>query len=93
MEAVIFAHLLKSIYGGGHFKTTVSKNSLFSEAIVLRSPLSVFGPGRVLDQRVNVCCVLSNSDGDAKRIHGGLSWFGQRRSYVQRGESVVFPCI
>jgi hypothetical protein len=46
--------------------------------------LSVFGPGRALSRRVNLSCVLPNPDGDAKRIHGGLSWFGQRRPYVQR---------
>jgi hypothetical protein len=32
--------LLKSIYGGGHFKTTASKNSLFSKA-GLKEPTSV----------------------------------------------------
>jgi hypothetical protein len=30
--------------------------------------------------------VFPDPDGDAKRIHRGLSWFGQRRPYVQRGE-------
>jgi hypothetical protein len=54
--------------------------------------VSVLGPGRALDQRVNLCCVLPNPDGDARRVHGGLSWFRQRRPYVQRGESIVFPC-
>jgi hypothetical protein len=34
--------------------------------------------------------VLPNPDGDAKRIHGGLSWFGQRRPYVQRGGRVLY---
>jgi hypothetical protein len=47
----------------------------------LARQLSVFGPGRTLDRRVNLCGVLPNPDGDAKRIHGGLSWFGQRRPY------------
>jgi hypothetical protein len=51
----------------------------------LTRQLSVFGPRRALDQRVNLCCVLPNLDGDAKRIHEGLSWFKQRRPYVQRG--------
>jgi hypothetical protein len=35
--------------------------------------VSVLGPGRALSRRVNVCCVLPNLDGDAKRIHAGLS--------------------
>jgi hypothetical protein len=52
--------------------------------------LSVFGPERALDQQVNLCCVLPNPDGDAKRIHGDLSWFGRRRPYVQRGEKVLY---
>jgi hypothetical protein len=39
----------------------------------LARQLSVFGTCRALDQRVNLCCVLPNPDGDAKRIHGGLS--------------------
>jgi hypothetical protein len=34
--------------------------------------------------------MLPNPDGDAKRIHGGLSWFGQRRPYVQRGGRVLY---
>jgi hypothetical protein len=33
--------------------------------------MSVFGPERALSQRVKLCCVLPNPDGDAKRIHGG----------------------
>jgi hypothetical protein len=32
---------------------------------------------------------VPNLDGDANRIHGGLSWFGQKRSYVQRGEYCI----
>jgi hypothetical protein len=34
--------------------------------------------------------MLLNMDGDAKRIHRGLSWFGQRRPYVQRGGRVLY---
>jgi hypothetical protein len=34
--------------------------------------------------------VLPNPDGDAKRIHGDLSWFGRRRPYVQRGKKVLY---
>jgi hypothetical protein len=36
-EVVTKNRLTKSIYGGGHYKKIVSKNSLFSEAVVLRS--------------------------------------------------------
>jgi hypothetical protein len=52
--------------------------------------VSVFGPGRALSRRVNLCCVLPNPDGDVKRIHGGLSCFGQKRPYIHREESIVF---
>jgi hypothetical protein len=31
----MFASLIKTINGGGHIKITTSKNSLFSEAVVL----------------------------------------------------------
>jgi hypothetical protein len=43
----------------------------------LARQLSVFGTGRALDRRVNLCRVLPKMDGDAKRIHGDLSWFGK----------------
>jgi hypothetical protein len=33
---------------------------------------------------------VPNSDGDARGIHGDLSWLGQRRPYVQRGERVLY---
>jgi hypothetical protein len=52
--------------------------------------MSVFGPGRALDQQVNLCYVLPNPDGDAKRIYGDSSWFGRRRPCVQRGERVLY---
>jgi hypothetical protein len=55
-----------------------------------------FGDGRCrcsdpggLSRRVNLCCVFSNLNGDARRIYGSLSWFGQRRPYVQRGEYCI----
>ena len=38
----------------------------------LARQLSVFGAKRALDRRENLCCVLPNSDGDAKRIHTGV---------------------
>jgi hypothetical protein len=34
--------------------------------------------------------VFPNPDGDAKRIHEILSWFGQRRPYVQQGGVLYF---
>jgi hypothetical protein len=37
-----------------------------------------------------MCCVLPNPDGDAERIHEGLSWFGQRRPYVQQRKRVLY---
>jgi hypothetical protein len=55
----------------------------------LARQLSVFGPGRALNRRVNLCCVFPNPNGDANRIRKILSWFGQRRPYVQRGEYCI----
>jgi hypothetical protein len=66
----------------------VEPNHLESEGLLPKvgggytRQVSVFGPGRALSRRVNLCCVLPTPDGDAKRIHGGLSWFGRRRPYV-----------
>jgi hypothetical protein len=48
--------------------------------------VSVFGPRRALSRRVNLCCVLPTLDGDAKRIHGGLSWFGQKKALHPAGK-------
>jgi hypothetical protein len=66
-----------------------------SDAGTQRSPylvcqLSLFGPRRALSRRVNLCCMLPNLDGDAKRIYKSLSWFGQRKPYVQGGEYCIF---
>jgi hypothetical protein len=46
----------------------------------------VFGPGRPISRRVNLCCVLPTPNGDAKRIHGGLSWFGQKKTLHPAGK-------
>jgi hypothetical protein len=35
---------------------------------------------------------VPNLDGDTKRIHGGLSWFGRKKALRPAGESIVFPC-
>jgi hypothetical protein len=48
--------------------------------------MSVFGLERALSRRVNLCCVFPTPDGDAKRIHGGLSWFGQKKALRSAGK-------
>jgi hypothetical protein len=36
---------------------------------------------------------VPNLDGDARRVHGGLSWFGQKKALRPAGGgSIVFPC-
>jgi hypothetical protein len=55
--------------------------------------LSAFGPAEVLSQRVNQMLRVPNLNGDARRIHGDLSWFGQRNALRPAGRgSIVFPC-
>jgi hypothetical protein len=53
--------------------------------------VSAFGPAGVLSQRVNQMLRVSNLDGDARRVHGGLSWFGQKKALrpVGRGEYCI----
>jgi hypothetical protein len=51
----------------------------------------VFGPERALSRRVNLCCVLLTPDGDAKRIHRGLSWFEQKKALRLAGKGEL--CI
>jgi hypothetical protein len=41
---------------------------------------SAFGPAGVLSQRVNQMLCVPNLDGDVRRIHGDLSWFGQKKA-------------
>jgi hypothetical protein len=37
--------------------------------------------------------LVSNLDGDARRVHGDLSWFGQTKALRLAGRgSIVFPC-
>jgi hypothetical protein len=57
----------------------------------LARQLSMFGPVSILSQRVNLCCVFPNLDGDAKRIHVGLFWFGRKKALRQAGGDIVFP--
>jgi hypothetical protein len=59
----------------------------------LARQLSASGPAGVLSQRVNQMLHVPNLDGDARRIYGDLSWFGQRKALRPAGgESIVFPC-
>jgi hypothetical protein len=62
------------------------KATLTRSGPYLARQLSVFGPGRALSRRVNLCCVLPTLDGDAKRIHGGLSWFRQKKALRPAGK-------
>jgi hypothetical protein len=69
------------------------ENNIGTNVPYLARQLSASGPVGVLSQRVNQMLCVPNLDGDARRIHGVLSWFGQKRPYVQRGGgSIVFPC-
>jgi hypothetical protein len=33
---------------------------------------------------------VSNLDGDARRVHGGLSWFGQKNALRPAGRGVLY---
>jgi hypothetical protein len=57
-----------------------------------QTDLSASGPAGVLSQRVNQVLRDPDLDGDARRIHGDLSWFGQRKALRPAGGSIVFPC-
>jgi hypothetical protein len=54
---------------GSAIEKVVEKHRWHVAVPYLARQLSVFGPGRALDQRVILCYVLPNSDGEAKRIH------------------------
>jgi hypothetical protein len=59
----------------------------------LARQLSTSGPAGVLSQRVNQMLHVPNLDGDARRIHVDLSWFGQKKALHPAGRgSIVFPC-
>jgi hypothetical protein len=68
------------------------ENDVDTQRPYLARQLSVLGPGRALSRRVNLCCVFPTPDGDAKRIHRGLSWFGQKKALclAGRGEYLYF---
>jgi hypothetical protein len=57
----------------------------------LARQLSAFGPVGVLSQQVNQMLRVPNMDGEARRIHGGLSWFGQKKALrpARRGECCI----
>jgi hypothetical protein len=48
--------------------------------IELKIEVSASGHAGALSQRVNQVLRVPNLDGDARRIHGGLSWFGQKKA-------------
>jgi hypothetical protein len=52
------------------------ENDVGTQRPYLARQLSAFGPMGVLSQRVNQMLRVPNLDGDARRIHGVLSWFG-----------------
>jgi hypothetical protein len=52
--------------------------------------LSASGPAGVLSQRVNQVLRVPNLDGDARRIHGDLSCFGQRKTLRPAGRRVLY---
>jgi hypothetical protein len=52
--------------------------------------MSVFGPVRVLSQRVNLCCVSLIWMMMQREYTGVYPDSGERRPYVQRGEVLYF---
>jgi hypothetical protein len=50
----------------------------YSELSFIKEGVGVRSCG-VLSQRVNQMLRVPNLDGDARRIHGDLSWFGQKK--------------
>jgi hypothetical protein len=56
----------------------------------LARQLSTFGPTGVLSQRVNQMLRVPNLDGDARRVHGGLSWFGQKKALRPAGRGEYY---
>jgi hypothetical protein len=66
----------KWTFGVSHSEEWRESDAGTQQSPYLARQLSLFGPGRALSRRVNLCCVLPNPDGDAKRIYESLSWFG-----------------
>jgi hypothetical protein len=56
----------------------------------LARQLSASGPAGVLSQRVNQVLRVPNLDGDARRIHGDLSWFEQMKALRPAGGRVLY---
>jgi hypothetical protein len=61
------------------------KTMLARSVPYLARQLSVFGPVWVLSQLVNQMLRVPNLNGDARRIHGDLSWFGQKKALRPAG--------
>jgi hypothetical protein len=59
-------------------------------SIPYRLSLSVFGPVRVLSQRVNLCCVSLIWMLMQKEYTGVYPGSDERRPYVQRGGEVLY---
>jgi hypothetical protein len=78
---------------GSAIEKNGGKTMLARSVPYLPLQLSVFGPARVLSQRVNKCCVSliwMVTQGEYTEVYLGS---GKRRPYIQRrGGSIVFPC-
>jgi hypothetical protein len=83
--------LWERAFGVSHLKNG-GKMMLARSFPYLARQLSASGLAGVLSQRVNQVLRVLDLDGDARRIHGDLSWFGQRKALRPAGESIVFPC-
>jgi hypothetical protein len=59
---------------------------MYINCFILIAILSMFGPVRVLSQRVNLCCVSLIWMVMQREYMGVYPGSGKRRPYVQRGE-------
>jgi hypothetical protein len=81
--------------GSGRSGSAIQKNGgktmLARSVPYLARQLSAFDPAGVLSQRVNKMPRVPNLDSDARRIHVGLSWFGQKKALrpAGRGECCI----
>jgi hypothetical protein len=73
----------------GHSGLAIQKNGgktmLAHSVPYLARQLSAFDPVGVLSQQVNQMLRVPNLDGDARRMHGDLSWFGQKKALRPAG--------
>jgi hypothetical protein len=76
--------------GSGRSGSAIQKNggktTLARSFPYLARQLSASGLAGVLSQRVNQVLRVPDLDGDARRIHGDLSWFRQRKALRSAGE-------